>query len=266
MKKVVFENTWQDFFAQFGLKSFDDFFDYAAGQVIDRNTKRNVQILTFGNEPDCKVFFMKRFHNPHFKDILSTWCNFGKPVSQAEVEWQNARLLLSHNIDTYKPACLGWQTKWGLEKKSFFITEKLRAMEFTEFLSEKWPKLQQSQKEEIITAIAKLVRRTHDLDITLPDLSVWHFFIDYDRLDNRCRLSVIDLHRMGHKVKNENKKIKDLARFYWSMLPAYFDEELRILFIDAYMGNNWHGSRSAFAAAILKRANVLAKRQTPKDY
>ncbi len=266
MKKVIFENAWQDFFAQFGLKSFDDFFDYTAGQIIDRNNKRNVQILTFGDEPDCKVFFMKRFHNPHFKDIVSTCGNFGKPVSQAEVEWQNARLLLNHNIDTYKPACLGWQARWGLEKKSFIITEKLQAMELTEFLSQTWPKLQQIQKEKIITAIAKMVRRTHDLDITLPDLSVWHFFIDYDSLNDRCRLSVIDLHRMGRGVKNQNKKIRDLARFYWSMLPKYFDEELRNLFIDAYMGSSRHGSKSTFTAKILKRVNVLADRQSPKDY
>jgi len=43
--KIVFTDTWQKFFADFGLKTFDDFFNYSHGQTINKNNKRDVVIF-----------------------------------------------------------------------------------------------------------------------------------------------------------------------------------------------------------------------------
>ena len=86
MERIVFADFWQPVFAEFGLKSFGDFFDYSGGQQTNKNNKRDVSILTFGNKPDCKVFFLKRFHNPHLKDIFFALRTFGRLCSQAACE------------------------------------------------------------------------------------------------------------------------------------------------------------------------------------
>jgi len=267
MQKVIFDDNWKDYFADFSLSSFEDFFYCTAGRVINKNDKRNVSVFTLAQNPGSeKVFFIKRFHNPHLKDKISAFATFGKPTSQAELEWKNARLLLNNGIETYRPVCFGRLTKLGMEKKSFLITEKLDSIEFIEFLSLNWASLKRHQQEKIITAAAKLIRKAHKLDITLPDFSVWHLFICPDSIDTEPQLSVIDLHRMRHDVKNQNKKIKDLGRFFWSMSPKYFDENHKDLFITVYAGQNPKYPKDALAEKIRKRTEILLKRNTPKDY
>ncbi len=267
MENVVFADSWQPVFADFGLKSFDDFFDYRSRQPIEKNSRRDVATLTLGDGPDCKVFFLKRFHHPHFKDMLFTLRNFGQFCSQGAYEWKNANLLLENGIETYRPVCYGQQTKWGLETKSFFVTEKLWSTSLLDFVLQRWLELKRHQQEKIVATIAKLIRRLHDHNISLPDLFVWHIFINEDSLNkDQCQLSLIDLHRMGRNVKNRNKKIKDLGKLYWSMSPEYFDDELKDLFICAYMGDNWTGSKAALTRRIQRRANVMAKRRKLHHY
>lgn len=266
MEKIVFEDPWQEFFAEAGLNSFDDFFNYAGGETINKNQRRDVSILSFGDGTSRKVFFRKRFHNPHYKDILSSWRNFGRPTPLAEAEWENLHLLLDNGIDTYKAVCFGRRTSLGLERKSFIITEKLQSTELIEFLPQKWHQIQHHQKQNVVTAMAKLARRAHKLNITLPDLSVWHIFIDEDSINGDCRLSVIDLHRMATGTESQSKKIRDLGRLFWSMSPKYFDDNLKDLFINAYMDNDWPESKTALLKKIQRRANVIAKRRKIKDY
>jgi tRNA A-37 threonylcarbamoyl transferase component Bud32 len=135
-----------------------------------------------------------------------------------------------------------------------------------EFILQRWRELGQIQREKIIIAIAKLIRRIHNLNIVLPDLAVWHIFISEDHLNGQCQLSVIDLHRMTQNVQSQTKKIKDLGKFFWSMSEKYFDNELKNLFLDAYMSDNWRGSKADFAKKVRKRAAVIAKRRKPKRY
>lgn len=266
MENIVFADSWQPVFAGFGLKSFDDFFDYRGAEIIGKNNKRDISILTFGDGPGRKVFFLKRFHHPHFKDTLFTLRNFGQFCSQGACEWKNANLLLENGIETYRPVCYGQQTKWGLETKSFFVTEKLWSTSLLDFVLQRWRELKRHQQEKIVAAIAKLIRQIHDLNVGLPDLSIWHIFIREDSLEDGCQLSVIDLHRMVRSVRNRNKKIKDLGKLYWSMSPEYFDDELKDLFICAYMGDNWTGSKAALTRRIQRRANVMAKRRKLQHY
>jgi hypothetical protein len=265
-ERVVFAGSWRRFFTEFGLKSFDDFFDYpSSGRTSDKQ-KRHVSILNLGIGPNRKVFFLKRFYYPHFKDMLFAFRNFGRLCSQAECEWENANLLLDKGIGTYRPVCCGEQMKCGLERKSFFVTEQLQSQHFTDFVAQNWSQLTWSQKEKIIVALAKLIRKVHDEAIRLPDLYVWHIFIEEDEVPGEYDFAFIDLHRMGRSVKSPNKKIEDLGRLYWSMSDKYFDDKLKDLFVRAYMGDDWMGSKVALVRTIQRRVNVLAKRRKLKDY
>jgi len=267
MKRVVFTDSWKGFFASFSLNSFDDFFRYTAGRIINKNNKRDVSILKLGQSPqDNKVFFLKRFTNPHFKDIIAAWYNFGKSTSQAELEWENIHLLGKNEILTYNPVCFGEQIKFGVEQKSFIVTEKINAVEFIDYLPQKWHKLDRVKQEKIITAIAKLIRKAHDADIILPDFAVWHIFVHQDSLDDAPQLSVIDLHRMRHNVKNQNRKTRDLGKFLWSMSEKYFDAGHKDLLISEYAGNDSKKNRTLLESKIRRRAEILLKRHKPKNY
>lgn len=266
MDKVVFADPWQGFFAEAGLNSFDDFFSYAGGEMINKNERRDVCILTFGDKHAPKVFFRKRFHTPHYKDIITAWRNFGQPISLANVEWRNSQILLSNGIRTYKVVCWGRRKRLGLERKSFIITEKLQSSELIEFLPQKWHQLQHHQKENVITAMAKLVCRVHKLNITLPDLCVWHIFIREDSINGNCQLGVIDLQRMRRGIESQSKKIRDLGRLFWSMSPKYFDDELKDLLIREYMDDSWPAGKDVLAGIIQRRADTLARQRRPKDY
>lgn len=266
MEKVVFAEKRQRFFAKFGLESFDDFFDYSQGQIINKNQKRDVCRLTFGEGDNRKVFFRKRFFSPHIKDIIFARKGFGGFISQAAVEWHNANMLLENGIETYKPVCYGAQTKFGLERRSFFITEKLPGTALDEFVSKKWAQLSRQQKEAIIVSLGSLVRKIHEAKISLPDLYIWHIFIKENHHPADYNLAVIDLHRMEHNVRSRNRLLKNLGRLDHSMLEKYFDERLRSLLIETYTGDRRPGEITNINRQVKKFSIALSAKRRKKTY
>jgi hypothetical protein len=265
VERVVFADSWQRFFHECGLRSFDDFFSSSPGRT-DKSKKRHVGVLNLGNGANRKVFFLKRFYHPHFKDMFFTFRNFGHLCSQAACEWKNANLLLDKGIGTYRPVCYGEQTKCGLERKSFFVSEELQSQPFTDFVARNWSQLTWSQKEKIIVALAKLIRRVHDEAIRLPDLYVWHIFMEEGKVPGEWEFAFIDLHRMSQGVHNRNQKIGDLGRLFWSMSDKYFDHRVKDLFVQAYMADDPTDSKGALVRTIQRRENILARRRRLKAY
>ena len=266
MERVVFADSWQSIFVEFGLSSFDDLFRFSGGKQINKNNKRDVNLLSFDIAAESKVFFIKRFHRPHFKDMLFTLRNFGRFVSQARAEWENTKLLFCNDIETYRPVCYGEQTRFGLESKSFIITEKLQGYALTDFVGQKWQFLKNEQKEKIIVGLAHFVRRIHNLNVSLPDLYLWHIFIKENPGLGEWEFAVIDLHRMARNVTNQNQQIRNLGALDHSMLDKYFDDTIRRLFIESYAGRDWPGGVTKLAAKVKKRSRAISARRNQKEY
>ena len=266
MKRIVFADSWQPVLAEFGLESFDDFFGYCGGERINKNNKREVITFTLGQGSHKKQFFMKRFFKPHFKDMLFAWRNFGGFFSQGRCEWENTKLLSCNGIVTYRPTCYGEQINWGLETKSFIVTEKLQAQPLTDFVQQKWQSLKTEQKEKIIADLAVLVRRIHDLNISLPDLYLWHIFIKESQKADVWDFAVIDLHRMARNVTNQNHKIRNLGALDHSMLDKYFDDATRRLFIESYAGRDWPGDIAKLFSKVKNRSKAISSRRNQKPY
>ena len=266
MEKTVFTGSWQQFFTESGLSSFDDLFSFSQGETLNLNTKRDVSMLTLSQGDESKVFFRKRFFKPHFKDMLFAWQSFGSPISQAKLEWQNAHLLLENAIETYRPVCYGERTKFGIERKSFLITEKLAGKALSEFVCEKWPQLTKQQKENIIIQLGKFIRRIHDARISLPDLYIWHVFIKERSEPDKYDFAVIDLHRMEHDVSSQNKLIQNLGRLHHSMVAKYFDDRLKELLIESYAGDDRQGGTAELIRQVKKYSDAVSAKRNPKPY
>ena len=264
MQRIVFADSWSAYFVEFNLKSFDDFFENLPSKTIGINKKRNVVMFSLGPDSHKKRFFMKRFTHPHFKDMLFSWRNIGRPCSQARYEWENARLLLESGIETYRPVCFGEKITWGIENNSFLVTEELQSQCLTDFIRQNWHSFQQQQKEKIITGLAAFIRKIHALNISLPDLYVWHIYITENA--GEYEYAVIDLHRMSRNVTSRSRKIKNLGRLHHSMLDSYFDEELKQLFVKSYAAEGQHGDVTLLLAQVKKYSDAVSAKRRQVQY
>jgi hypothetical protein len=264
--QVIFADNWQEYFGKLGLEEFDDFYDYEGGEIVNRNTKRNVCRLGLGQDGERKVFYMKRFHWPHLKDMVSALRKFGRLTSQARVEWNNANTLLENGIDTYKPVCLGEHIVFGIDTKSFVITEELKATSMLDYVVRHWRDLGRERQEDMMARIGELIRKVHRLDISLPDLYIWHVFVDEQKLPEQCDLSLIDLHRMGVGVTNRLQKAKELGRLCWSMDKEYFDDKLRDILLTTYAEGGWFGSMDMLMLGVRHSMRRVRQRRCLADH
>lgn len=236
MERVVFSDNWQDFFSRHSLQTFAQFFHGLQGPCVNQNSKRNVFKLTF-EDASPKTFFLKRFYRPQFKDAIDAIRRFGRPMSQAAIEWSNACRLMRHGIRTAEPACFGEQMTLGFERRSFVLTEQIAGSCMVDFLARHWHDLGRDRREQIVVEMARLARRMYDAGLSLPDLYVWHLFIRSDPASGRYALTVIDLHRMVPRAWTSGGRFLSVARLHWSMASRYFDDGLKELLVATYIGD-----------------------------
>ncbi len=262
MKNIIYANHWQPYFEHHGLRSFDDFFNYEDGETINQNTKRNVVVLKLPHNNHTKTFFMKRFFNPHFKDMLFTLRNFGKLCSQGELEWRNANILLQHGIETYHPACFGVNAVCGIERRSFFITEEINGCCLQDYLIEYWSGLEGRDKAALVVKLANFFKKIHTARISLPDAYIWHVYM-VKNIDNAADFDfgMIDLHRMQINTRGTKQAAENLGRFFFSLPEGFMDEGLREVFLKQYLKAEFIEDKLAFIDAINKREKSLLKRR-----
>jgi len=277
VQRVVFANSWSRFFAEFDIGTFDDFFERLAADAKGGNRRRNVASFSLGPDSQKKTFFIKRFFHPYLKDVLFARRNVGESCSQGLYESESARFLLGNGIESYRPVCYGEEKKWGIESKSFVVTEELQSPCLTDFVREKWQTLERSQQEKIVAGLGAFVRRIHALNVSLPDLYVYHLNVSLPDLyvyhiyvtesaAGEYEFAVIDLHRMSRNVTNKNQKLKNLGRLHHSMLDNYFDDELKQLLVKSYAADNLDGDVTALVARIEKFSLAVSAKRRKKAY
>ncbi|HBG78181.1 MAG TPA: hypothetical protein DDW84_04935 [Phycisphaerales bacterium] len=269
MKKVIFADSWKSILAENGLRSFDDFYHCSGKKSTNKNSKRNVSILRLKVDGEEKIFYMKRFRHPHFKDMLFTFLNCGKIESQAAYEFGNMNLLKQNNIGVCNPVCFGEKFTLGLERKSFIITESLPGPCLKDFIAQNWTKLPQSEKELLIASLAQFVRKVHKAHISLPDLYVWHLFLTEDKTAaglGKYDFAVIDLNRMKRNTKSKNERIKNLGRLWFSMTDKYFDKQMRRLLVRYYISGASDKRFEKFARRVKKYAARVSAKRHPVAY
>lgn len=262
MTKILFTDGWQTKFEQAGLSSFDDFFNYAGGKIVNQNTKRDVMSFSINVDGCEHELFMKRFYSPHYKDTLFTFRNYHKFCSQGFIEWANARNLIDSGIDSYHPLCYGEKMAGPFEKCSFVVTSKLGGICLTDYLAQNWHNMSPSDRNQLLKAMAQLAARTHKHGFSLPDLYVWHYFITPS--NNGFELAVIDLHRMKLRA-NRHDFARNLGYLHFSMIDKYFSDTDRQYLLDCYFeARNIASSR--MLKGIMKRSNIQKNRRRKPVY
>lgn len=266
MIKLEFAKDYREYFAAIGLVSFDDLFNYSEGSFIGKNTKRDVTSFTLSSDGVEKEFFMKRFIRPHFKDMLFAGMKSGHICSQGQYEWESANFLLDHGIKTYRPVCFGMEMKFAIELRSFFVTEKLQGQCFQDYVTENWNGMSDEDKKGVIENIGRFFRRVHDAGVNMPDLYVWHLYLESED-PATCDFALIDLHRMStSRCVKESQVVRNLGAFDFSMAEKYFDDEIRYLLVQSYMQSADADKTGRLYEKVKRRADVLRARRGFREY
>ena len=267
MVDISFEENYKDIFESIGISEFDDFYNFQDGNLINKNSRRNVIHMVFDILGRKTEFYMKRFHNPHLKDVLHTIVNHGSVCTQASSEYQYAQHLFENGIETYHPVCYGQKTLFGLERKSFFITKKIDGICLTDYITENWESIDRNQKENVVLAMGKIARKLHNARISMPCLFVWHLFLLNDALaDNRYEFAVIDLHRAKINMIMPCNYWRNLGDLYFSMSEERFDDDLRQILLDAYIAEGHPIDKKILKSRIFNRAKKVRSRRQVPDY
>lgn len=272
MQRIELEAAHEAVFMRNGLETFDDIFSYETGEMINRNEKRDVSILRL-DVPDCAegchVYYRKRFFSPHPKDMLFTIRNFGKLCSQAELEWRNAHILLNNGIETYRPVVWGAETWCGIERRSFFITDKIDGESLINFLLDRWGAFDRAEQEKLVVGLARFFNKIHQARLCLPDSYLWHLFLlEPIETSPAYRFAIIDLHRMQINAGGWRHAARNLGALLFSLPDEWFDAQLRELFVNSYLepvnGESMR-NRDAFLETLKKREQTLISRRKKPD-
>lgn len=261
MEKIEFSKDWANLFSQNGLRTVDDFFEFNKGEIINRNSKRNVMTFELEDDNGKERFFMKRFYKPHFKDMLASFMNFKKICSQACTEFNNVQKLSEIAIPSYEPVCFGRVMQGPIEKRSVFITRELPGVCLTDYLAEKWNTFTRPEKETLLTEMVALMVRAHKAKLSLPDIYVWHYWVMADQPN--FSLGKIDLHMTKHNA-SVNDQIRDLGALHFSMNNNYFTEEDREFVLDKYFELSEKNKSKLYDKIIARSTKVSSRRRLPK--
>jgi hypothetical protein len=267
-ENIAYTGQWQLYFEKLSFRRFEDYFCRFEGEQINKNTKRSVLVRTFNDTPEPHTFFMKRFFDPHYKDIFFAVRNWGCLCSQGQLEWNCANYLMSNGIKTYQPVCYGHIKRFGLERQSFFMTKKLAGQCLMDYVAQSWRSMGEDQQAQLLRELAKFCQKIHSLGVSLPDLYIYHLFIEPDPQGGH-EFAVIDLHRMSINIpawRMLSCRIENLARLNFSLRQEYFTMQQRMLVIKESLSDLSNDKIEKTITKIFQRSEQLGRRRKPPKY
>ncbi|MFI4910564.1 MAG: lipopolysaccharide kinase InaA family protein [Sedimentisphaeraceae bacterium JB056] len=260
---IKFKDNWKEVFGANGFCDENNLYDFKGGEIINVNARRNVTKFAMDVNGSKQVFFMKRFFNEHYKDIIAGFKNHFAIVSQGEVEWRNANKLLEIGVETYCPVCFGVK-EFNLNNMcSFVVTKEIDGECFSDVVADRWVSFSDKQKQSVLDSVASVAVKIHNEKISLPDLYVWHYYCDSDPQASKD-MAVIDLHRMKLRA-GERDFVKNLGGLHYSMHEKYFTNDHRNYVIEEYCRQRGVNCKR-FMNKVHKRSKLVSSRRHPPGY
>ena len=249
----------EEIFNKLPLKTFNDFMEAEGKETITK--KRGRTVVTLEYEKGRKLF-LKRHTKTNFFDSLKEFFRYGKPQSNAALEWNAISELKNYGIETMPVLAMGEMFRLKFwEKKSFLITEEIKDGVSVESILAKCPNLSFKIRRNLAEKIGEIGRKLHTAGFVHRDFYLGHFYV-VGNLDDEYKLHLIDLQRIMPGAKIFNRwSLKDISALYFSSLPLReISKTDRLRFLFNYLGIKTFDKKSKkFLKNILKKAHKIEK-------
>ena len=223
------------------LTSFPSLMNYAGGQIVKKLIpERFIITFTLKSANTTLGFFLKRYYPSPAKYILQSLLAFVSPYSALR-EWDTIISFHRANLPTVIPVAAGTRRKGFLGRESFLLTKGLEGVtRLEDLITERFlPPLSPesiSEKRTLISKLALLTRRMHDLGFNHRDFYLCHILARRDA-DHEWELFICDLHRVDKREKTGMRwRVKDLAALNYSAPEKFISARDRIRFLKQYLG------------------------------
>lgn len=212
--RLVVEEQFRPLLAEQGWVEFEQFMA-VEGHLVCRKRGRSTVRLEAG----ARAFYLKR--------NLFNWVEFGKgllrlrlPPRGALQEWRNIERMAETGIASLIPVAFGEALFWGLEIRSFTMTEELYQCLPLDAVLRRLAESAQpgawQRKRQLVAKAAQLARRLHGAGLFHQDFYLSHIYVDPED-----RLFLIDLQRvLKHPWRRRHFQVKDLGQLNYSALRA----------------------------------------------
>ncbi len=210
--------------------------------------------------------FLKRHRGFEVKEALKLLMARAPLATAGRREWENIFRMEAIGIPTMRPVAFGEKKRWGLEKRSFLITERIPGgVPMDDYVREHYSGVLEAarlrEKRSLLWDAGSLARRLHGAGYTHMDLYLNHIFVRETPSGDKA-LHLIDLQRVARRWAFRRRWIvKDLAALLYSMrdLPLTRTDGARVL--AAYFdGSLRHANRRLLSAALQRCRRMAARR------
>jgi len=240
-------------------KTFDEFMNLKGDETITK--KRGRTVVTF-NYDDGRKFYLKRHTKTKLFDSIKELLRYGKPTSNAGLEWNAISELRNYGIKTMPALAMGEKFKFKFwEKQSFLLTEEIKNGVSVEEILEANPMLSFNVRKKLAERIGNIARKLHQAGFVHRDFYLGHFYL-VGELNKDYQLHLIDLQRIMPGAKIFNRwSLKDISALYFSSLPLKnISKTDRIRFLFNYLKIETLDSKSRrFINKILTKTNRIEK-------
>jgi len=240
-------------------KTFDEFMKLKGDETITKKRGRTVVTL---NYDDGRKLYLKRHTKTKFLDSLKELLRYGKPTSNAGLEWNAISELRNYGIQTMPALAMGEKFKLKFwEKQSFLLTEEIKNGVSVEKILEANPVLSFNVRRKLAERIGKIARKLHQAGFVHRDFYLGHFYV-VGELNKDYQLHLIDLQRIMPGAKIFNRwSLKDISALYFSSLPLKeISRTDRLRFLFNYLKIETLDSKSRrFINKILMKTHRIEK-------
>jgi len=249
----------EEVFNKIPPKTFDDFMKVEGNETITKKRGRTVVTLKYD---DGRKLYLKRHTKTKLFDSIKELLRYGKPTSNAGLEWNAISELRNYGIQTMPALAMGEKFRWRFwEKQSFLLTEEIKDGVSVEKILESKPDLSFNVRRKLAERIGKIGRKLHQAGFVHRDFYLGHFYVVGD-LNQKYQLHLIDLQRVMPGAKIYNRwSLKDISALYFSSLTLKeVSRTDRLRFLFNYLGIKTldHKSRR-FIYKILMKAYRIEK-------
>lgn len=212
-------------------------------------------------------YFLKRHLGVGWGEILKNWMVGKKAVLGAENEYRACLHLARHDVRAPRVAAFAAERGNPARRRSFVLCGELAGFDSLEKLTDAWAAEPPSPlaKRRLVLAVARLVRRLHEIGLAHRDLYICHLLIDREKwAAGEAELAVLDLHRaLVQAPISPFWRRRDLAALLFSTLHLHLPRFSQLRFVRIYTGRPLREAFQQdgdFWRGLERRAKALRKK------